>query len=54
MPLSGAARQLPPRGGAKPLRRGRADRAVHPYKDSWKIHGIATPVCALARNDGSF
>ena len=32
----------------------RADRVVRPYKDSWKIHGIATPVCALARNDGSF
>ena len=35
---------------------GRADRAVRPYKPpghSWKIHGIATPVCALARNDAS-
>ena len=28
----------------------RADSVAHPYKGSQKIHGIATPVCALARN----
>ena len=26
---------------------------IGPYKDSRKIHGIATPVCALVRNDAS-
>ena len=31
----------------------RADSVAHPYKGSQKIHGIATPVCALARNDAS-
>ena len=40
-------------GGLFPLRRGGADRVVRPYKDFWKIHGIATPVCGLARNDAS-
>ena len=24
-----------------------ADRVVHPYKDSMKIHGIATPVTSV-------
>ena len=31
----------------------RADSVAHPYKGSQKIHGIATPACALARNDAS-
>ena len=31
----------------------RADSVAHPYKGSQKIHGIATTVCALARNDAS-
>ena len=31
----------------------RADSVAHPYKGFQKIHGIATPVCALARNDAS-
>ena len=31
----------------------RADSVAHPYQGSQKIHGIATPVCALARNDAS-
>ena len=31
----------------------RADSVAHPYNGSQKIQGIATPVCALARNDAS-
>ena len=31
----------------------RADSVAHPYKGSQKIHGFATPACALARNDAS-
>ena len=30
-----------------------ADSVAHPYQGSQKIHGIATPVCALARNAAS-
>ena len=31
----------------------RADEGIGPCKGTRKIHGIATPVCALARNDAS-
>ena len=31
----------------------RADSVAHPYKGSQKINGLATPACALARNDAS-
>ena len=42
--------------GGFPLRRGGAEQSpapTSPPEDSWKIHGIATPACALARNDTS-